>query len=314
MTTLPYWIGYLSVVVFLGAVGWRIARYRSYPLHLRWELYPVPHEGERSAYGGSYLEEVDWSKKPRHTSKATELRVMLAEILLLKAVWEHNRPLWWVSYPFHLGLYLLVAFVVLLLGTSVGSLGGGPDFLESSTGATLTAVLDLLGPAAFALTGLGALGLLYRRWTSPELRPYTSAGHTFNLLWFAGVMAVALATWARQGQSFAATIGFVENWLSFRMEPVGSRLLAAEIVLSFALVAYIPLTHMAHFFMKYFLYHDIRWEDTPNLAGTGIKEKVDAALTLPVSWAAPHVLADGKSTWADVATKNPSTVAAAKKD
>jgi hypothetical protein len=79
-------------------------------------------------------------------------------------------------------------------------------------------------------------------------------------------------------------------------------LISAEIILGSLLVAYIPLTHMSHFFTKWFTYHDIRWNDEPNLAGGKIEKKVGDALHYPVSWSAPHIRGDGKKTWVDVAT------------
>ena len=43
---------------------------------------------------------------------------------------------------------------------------------------------------------------------------------------------------------------------------------ALTIVLASLLVAYIPLTHMSHMFMKYFLYHNVKWDDVPNRPGS----------------------------------------------
>jgi nitrate reductase gamma subunit len=75
-----------------------------------------------------------------------------------------------------------------------------------------------------------------------------------------------------------------------------------EIVLASLLIAYIPLTHMSHFFTKWFLYHDVRWNDEPNVAGGRIERRVAEALQYPVSWSAPHIRGDGKKTWAEAAT------------
>jgi hypothetical protein len=59
---------------------------------------------------------------------------------------------------------------------------------------------------------------------------------------------------------------------------------------------------MTHFFAKYFTYHSVRWEDTPNLPETKLQKKIDKQLAYIVTWAAPHVSADGKKTWVDIAT------------
>jgi hypothetical protein len=91
MTTLVYVIAYLGIVFFLIAVAARFVFWSKMPMHLRWELYPVAHEGGgRAAYGGSYLEESDWWKKKREVSLLGELKVMVPEILFL--TWLLLRP------------------------------------------------------------------------------------------------------------------------------------------------------------------------------------------------------------------------------
>jgi len=60
---------------------------------------------------------------------------------------------------------------------------------------------------------------------------------------------------------------------------------------------------MMHLFAKYFLYHNVRWEDEPNVKGGKLEKKVKEALNFGVSWSAPHIQA-GK-TWAEVATTLP---------
>jgi len=60
---------------------------------------------------------------------------------------------------------------------------------------------------------------------------------------------------------------------------------------------------MMHLFAKYFLYHNVRWEDEPNIKGGKLEAKVKEALNFGVSWSAPHIQS-GK-TWAEVATTLP---------
>ncbi|MCK7515283.1 MAG: hypothetical protein MZV70_72340 [Desulfobacterales bacterium] len=55
---------------------------------------------------------------------------------------------------------------------------------------------------------------------------------------------------------------------------------AVTIVLASLLVAYIPLTHMSHMFMKYFLYHKVKWDDAPNLRGGRIEAAIMKNLEL----------------------------------
>lgn len=107
MTILTYLIAYCGVAIFVLAVVARVIMWSKMPMHLRWELYPVAHEGRRAKWGGSYLEESEWWTKPRHFSLVSEVAAMAKEILFLVALRDNNRPLWRRSFPFHFGLYLV---------------------------------------------------------------------------------------------------------------------------------------------------------------------------------------------------------------
>jgi hypothetical protein len=61
---------------------------------------------------------------------------------------------------------------------------------------------------------------------------------------------------------------------------------------------------MTHAFVKYFTYHDIRWEDTPNLPGGKLQPKIEKLENQPVTWAAEHIGADGRKNWGELATQS----------
>src|SRR5215813_3359184 len=107
---------YASLAVALAASIVRAVRYARLPLNLRWELYPVPHSG----HDGSYFEEIDWWEQAPRKNPMREWKAIAAEIFFLKAMHEHNRALWRLSYPFHLGLYMCIA-------TVAGALIGVPE-------------------------------------------------------------------------------------------------------------------------------------------------------------------------------------------
>lgn len=310
MSLLVYVISYSAVIVFLIAVLYKIGDYLKKPMHLRWEIYPVPHQGKRAYYGGSYLEEVDWWEKPQKMSKIGEiirsLPVMVPEILFLKGVWENNRSLWFLTFPFHFGLYLLSCFIGLLLAGSIAQLAGVPVGSSSFLGSTIAILLKLVGPAGFILCTFGAISLFVRRLTDPSLRNYSSLKHFFNLALFFVTMVVALVTWRLVDPDFSLALTFTVNLISFNIAPIKEPLFLAQVMLAFLVIAYIPLTHMSHFFMKYFLYHDIRWGDEPNVNNPATQAKIELALNYPVTWAAPHIAGHSKTTWAEVATFNPA--------
>jgi nitrate reductase gamma subunit len=305
MSQFAYVLTYLALVVFVLAALRRIIAYKRNPMHLRWELYPVAHEGGgKASYGGSYLEELEWWTKPRETSRIRELSVMIPEMVFLKAAWEHNRPLWNVSFPFHFGLYLTFGLVALLVVAAVGELAGLPA--DSGLVGLVVTVATILGPIAFGLALVGAFGLLRRRLRDPALRNYSAMEHYFNLALFIAALGVALITWAAVDRNFEMARAFITGLITFNLKEVESSLFLLQVILAVVTLAYIPFTHMSHFFMKYFLYHDIRWEDKPNVDAPEINEQLGEVLGYEPTWSAEHVAIPGKKTWAEIATFNPA--------
>ena len=309
MTTLVYILAYLSIAVFLIAVAVRFVFWSKMPMHLRWELYPVAHEGGgRAAYGGSYLEESDWWQKKREVSMLGELKVMVPEILFLVALREHNVKLWKWSFPFHFGLYLVGGTTMLLI---LGGLISAflPASVAGPIGGVIGAVVPFLGGAGLVLGIIGAVGLFMRR-RGRSLRDYTAPADLFNLLFFIVAFGVALATFIGFDRKFALVTEFVTNLVTFNLAPLavsgtGALLLLLSVVLLSILTAYIPTTHMSHFVGKYFAYHSIRWKDDPNLRGGKEEKVIEELLSRPISWSASHIGGDGKKTWLDAATEEP---------
>ncbi len=309
MTTLVYVIAYIGIVFFLVAVVARFVFWSRMPMHVRWELYPVAHEGGgRAAYGGSYLEETDWWKKPRQVSLLGELKVMVPEILFLVALREHNPKLWTRSFPFHFGLYLVAAATILMmLGGVVGAVM--PASIAGPVARVLTILVPLFGAAGLVLGLIGAIGL-YQRRMSRDLRDYTAPADFFNLIIFVVAFGIALLTFVLVDRDFSLVSGLVANLVTFNLVPLAGGgaatilPLLSVVLLSF-LVAYIPTTHMSHFVGKYFAYHSIRWKDDPNLPGGDQEATIHELLNQPISWSAPHIRGDGKKTWLEAATEEP---------
>jgi nitrate reductase gamma subunit len=307
-----YILSYLCIAVFVIAAGYRIYRQMTMPVHVRWEIYPVQHEtAARVVYGGSYMEEVDWWKKKQEKSLLHEALYMVPEILFIRGLWKENRGLWWVSFPFHFGLYLTIATFVLLLKHAGLTLWGSTAF---ASGSALRILLDglivLLGWGGLILGIVGSLGLLYRRLTDPELRNYSSPVDYFNLLFTLIFFFSALVS-CLSGDPFlegakAYMFGLLTGGHSLTPYMPGQSLPGGvAIVTASLLVAYIPLTHMSHMFMKYFLYHDVKWDDAPNLQGGRIEAAVRKNLNLRPTWGAKHVGADGRKSWLDIASSTP---------
>jgi nitrate reductase gamma subunit len=311
MYIIPYIVAYVGILVFAVAVIGRFIMFAKLPMHLRWELYPVAHEGKKSSYGGSYMEDFEWWKKPREKSTTGELKVMIPEILFLVALKEHNRKMWTRSFPFHFGLYLIIASTMFMLLASILSaiwpaLGGGGFDTVLQYGAAVCGVIGM------GLGIFGAIGLLVRRLTARDLKSFTSPADLFNLVFFIVAFGVAFLHFATVDRDFLRVSSFVDNLVSFNLAapPIDggeTALLAISVVLLSLLLAYIPLTHMSHFVGKYFAYHAVRWNDEPNLPGSKSEGKVGDLLSQNLTWAAPHIQGEqGKKTWGEAATENPA--------
>ena len=228
MSQLTYLVAYVAIVVFVLAVLQRFIGYLMNPIHVRWELYPVAHEeGERANYGGSYLEDVDWWNKPRHSSKINELKVMIPEILFLLAVWEHKRSLWYVTYPFHLGLYLIIACLALL---GFGSILELFNLSDSVFAQALACLASIIGPIGFVLCIGGGVGLVLRRLSDPDLRKYSTNEHYLNLYLFILIMAVSLLTWLGVDSDFSMARTFIANLITLSPEPIDNPLFGLQIM------------------------------------------------------------------------------------
>jgi nitrate reductase gamma subunit len=291
-------VSYVLLAVFAVAFVARSVRLARLPLHLRWELAPVPHERGKSRYGGSYFEEFEWWTRPREVSLVSELVYMIQEIVFLKAVWEHNRRLWWFSFPLHVGLYLLGLTALLLVGTA------GLELLGASA-ATWPVLRVASGAAAgvgCAFGLIGAVGLLGKRLLDRQLADLTAPASVFNL-------ALLLALFVSGGFAFITTpyapdlVSYVRKLCTADATAALPGALAWHVAVALAFLAYLPFTRMMHFVAKYFTYHEVRWDDRPMVAGSRMEREIQALLGQPVSWAAEHLNADGRKTWVDLATE-----------
>ncbi|WP_456469395.1 respiratory nitrate reductase subunit gamma [Archaeoglobus sp.] len=299
---------YFSFTVFVLVVLAKVVKYATMPIHLRWELYPVPHEKGRAEHGGSYFEEADWWKKPRETTLIGELKDMFMEMLFIKRVFEHKRPLWWFTYPFHTGIYLILTWFALVFIGAIFEIAGFPISAASVQQLGFLSWLSpliyyltwIVGVLAMALMLIFGLGLLFRRLGDEGMRSYSAPVDYFNLLFIIAVVATGIAAWQYDGD-FAVARAFMKSLITFSPLPSISGATILHVTLLSLLFLYLPFTKMTHFFGKYFTYHKVLWEDEPNLRGGEIEKEVKKVLRYRISWSAPHMKPG--MTWADEVLK-----------
>lgn len=293
-------LSYFVIIIFFVFVIRRIWIISSAPVHLRWELYPVPHERGRAEYGGSRLEESNWWEKEEHPDHLNEARVMLKEILLLKGVWDHNKSLWYGSFPFHFAMYLVIFNITIGLFSGfliIFGLQPSSVYFE-----IYHWVFTVVGITGAVLGVFGSLRLLFTRIIDKNLSKYSNLSHYFNILLIGSVFGTFLLWMAYQPYLSINILSFYKGLITFSAVADISTIGLVHMYLFLFFMLYMPFTHMTHFFTKYFTYHKVRWEDAT--MNEKLKGKLIEQLNYKVTWAAPHIAADGNKTWLTIATED----------
>lgn len=303
MTHIFYLLAYAAILGFICIFLTRIRHYlQASPLHVCWALYPVPHEGPtKASYGGSYLEEKNWWLHPRHADHWNEIKSIFLEILFLHTTYRHNPSLWLRTYPFHLGIYMLMAGALLLIiAALLLILGLNPHDWFLTLAGNLVNALSFAGGLCMLL---GGVGLIRLRATKQDLKSYTSGEQYLLLGAFTLFAFLTICAWILNPNYYELCLTFVLNLLTGTFSPIPSTVFVLSMLLAFFLLICIPLTSMGHVVMKYFLYHRMRWDDEPCLYSEKNQKKILEVLRFPVSWQASHIAGDGNpKTWLDVVT------------
>jgi nitrate reductase gamma subunit len=280
----------------LVLIALRILAIARQPIHLRWELAPVPFERKRGGAGGSYLEDYEWWTKARRHSRTAALLYTASEIFLQRTVWRHNRPLWPLTFIFHIGLYLTAVFALgltmlaVLLALGLDSLGIAP----------LREILSVLALSGYLLGGAGAVGLLLKRALDPGLRPFNTIARYINLLLLSAVFLSGLYAWLRSGDYVAEAGRFAYSVITLDPNARVEFSFSFHLAISLLFLLYLPLTDMVHFIAKYFTYHLVRWDDRAR--DDPMERKLRGLLSQPVSWSASHIRSSSERSWEEIAS------------
>jgi nitrate reductase gamma subunit len=285
-----------AIGIFLIVLTYRTLAIIRLPVHLRWELAPIPHEKGKNRYGGSYLEEYEWWNKLQRRSHIAPVIYMAKEIFLLRGVWKHNRALWPFTFSLHLGVYLIIAMLFLNVANAVFIIAEVPLYvLNLSLG-----IASIFAVGGYLLGSLGTIGLLLKRAIDPNLRLFNTVSRYFNLLFLGAVFISGFFAWLHV-KDFAAKMSFfIKKIITFDTGLTVFFPLSLHILILLLFILYLPLTDMIHFIAKYFTYHAIRWDDKPQ--DEKMEKELRGLLDQPVTWSAAHIKADGKKSWADIVT------------
>jgi nitrate reductase gamma subunit len=283
-----------AIFIFLVLAIYRVLVIIRQPVHLRWELAPIPHEKGKGKYGGSYLEEYEWWRKPRKHSIIAPIVYMLREIFLMRGIWKNNRSLWPYSSSLHAGIYLFILTLLLCIINAV--------FVITDVSASVLNVFhhiaSITAIAGYIAGTPGSIGLILKRRLDNNYRPFTTRSLYFRLVFLGAVFVSGIWAWSTTPLFAAETSKFVKNLVTLDSGITAAPALATHIIISLLFIIYLPLTDMLHFITKYFTHHAVRWNDAP------LDEKMDKKMlglvTRPIRWSAPHA-GSGKS-WVETAS------------
>ena len=282
---------YFAVVVFITATIYKVTLYSRMPRHLRWDLYPVPHQG----LAGSKYQTIDFSGKASQFSLRHELIAMLEEMVWIKKAFVNNRRLWRGSFPLHIGIYLSALWLVLLVVGAVLELSGVS--LDAVQGwAVLSLATQGIGVFGMLLGLAGSLLLLWLRLNETGLRAMSDLVTYYNLILLIVLFASGLVTWLTVDGSFALIRGHIAALLSFQPTTVPP-LIAWELFCLGVFLCLLPFSRMMHYAAKYFFYHRILWDDEPVKAGSQLEQNIAGYFAYRTSWSADHLAKD--KTWSE---------------
>jgi nitrate reductase gamma subunit len=285
---------YFSVCAFLLVAAYRILRIIRMPIHLRWELAPVPGEKPKGKYGGSYFEEYEWWRQPRKHSLISQISYILREILTLKSIWRNKRSLWPLSFLLHWGIYLFIISLPINFISSLMIIYQAP----SQTIEVFQDTTSVLLLAGFGICGAGVIGLLLKRRLDSNYASFTTFPMYFRLILIGMISVSGIVAWSTSADYGGEISRFTANLLTLNSNISLTAASAIHIILVMLFIIYLPLTDMMHFITKYFTYHTVRWDDSPLNAKT--EAMIKGLIKQPISWAAAHIAADEKKSWDDV--------------
>ena len=265
----------LVLTVFYGSIAFclvayliKLYGYINLPLPIRSEIYK----------GSSVYEQVDWWPRSGTGIKA-KLTATLKDILVQEGYYRHNRSFWFVLYPFHLGIYLLLLWHVWLLIFPLTTAD------SSSVGYAL-----IWGHTATVLIFLGAVGILIKRIADKKLRATYPRSH--YLKWVLIILTLGSGIFVVQSYfngSMVDLTAYIKQQLAFDMQAkLNPPLIASLHILTLsAILIYLPFSHPLRAFLRY--YYKMRWDSVPNIAGGRVERATRGQLQYPVVWSARHI-------------------------
>ncbi|MFC1977211.1 respiratory nitrate reductase subunit gamma [Chloroflexota bacterium] len=288
----------MSYIFIIVAYVYKVSKIAKMPLHVRWELSPIPHE-KGYQHGGSYFEELEWWNRPQEKNTFRSILYLLKEYFLFKGYFLKKRAYWLSLYPWHVGFYLIVSFHILNFFAALAMVTGDitvSSISTSSLGVGLYYVTLVIAVGGFALGSFGSVGMLIERLVNKDLKEFASPMNYFNYIFFLIVFLSGLISWAFFDPTLSAYREFWASLITFQFTVVEAATYTHIMLFSLFLM-YLPFTRSTHYITILIAYFGILWGDKPNLRGGEMESEIQGVLGKTVHWSAPHIQSGKK--WSD---------------
>jgi nitrate reductase gamma subunit len=271
------YFAYVFVVVMYTV---KAITYARMPIHLRWELYPLP----------------------QYKSFIIRFIFVLKDNFYLGEYFHEKRGYWLVLFPWHMGFILIITLHILSFFGAFAMLRGLSISAETVNivGRGFYYVILVIGVCSFTAGSFGSIGLLIKRISDRELKAYSAPVNYFNYFFTMIVFLSGLYAWYFVDPTFSAYRVFWKGLLTLSPKDVEPAT-AIHIFLFALFLIYLPFTRSMHYITRFFAYFWILWDEAPNVKGSKIEQKVIKLLNQPVSWSAPHIQSNKR--WSEVASE-----------
>ncbi len=292
---------YFAIALAFVMTASTFLKYLNMPRHLRWDLYPIPHQGPE----GSKYQKVDFHELQPHASLLHELKEMSQEMLFIKKIFINNPKVWVGTFPLHAGLYLGIFWLLLLILGAVLALIGLPASPNSDSILSVAVYYVTLfaGAGGFIAGFCGSLILLGLRIFDEDIHYISDAVSFINLFCMLFLFGTALLAWGLADPSFQGIRQHVLTLITFRPGTVREPLLVLQILAFCLFLMYLPFSRMMHFVGKYFFYHNIMWDDEMMKRGSAMENDIATYLQYKITWGAPHIRQE--KSWGEQAGEEP---------
>ncbi len=255
-----------SFAIFFIAILLNFSKYFR-AVHLRCEVYPIPHETNHK-YGGSYYEWSEWWKRSFERPRRWKLKAILEILLINRKKMSLQPKHWFATFMFHLGIFFHAIWILIWILCAFFSISAK--------------ILKMVSPLAFVGSILMlAFGIyLFLRKLRAPLRYYVPLRDHILLIFVLLLSSTGLLAFLQDFYIYPKDLQlFFESFKT------------VHLILYSALILSLPLTKVTHYIALIFT-HLLLWDNEK--MNEKLEKRLKKKLYYKVEWKAQHI---AKKTW-----------------